>query len=130
MGWTAAAEVPERPPPIRDTSLGSTSRAVPDYRVVVSHASVYAAVIALAALEADRSGRVFRSVEVGCMGDHRGDEVGHLAGRSLFWRDVAFFVKVVSGVDHVHGICSSLSVGSPVQSKFRSALAAGNQEEL
>ena len=90
------------------TSLGAARSAVPENRVVVSHVGVHATVVALAALEADGSGRAFRTVEVGRVRDHRGDEVGHLAGGTVRGSDVAFVVEVVSGIDHVHGVCSSL----------------------
>ena len=52
-------------------------------RVVVGHASGHAVVVALAALEARRSGRGIQTVEIGCIGDRRGDEFGYLAGGAL-----------------------------------------------
>ncbi len=57
-------------------------------RVVVGHGSGHAVVVALAALEARRSGRGIRTVEIGCIGDRQGDEFGHLAGGALRGPDV------------------------------------------
>ena len=57
-------------------------------RVVVGHGSGHAVVAALAALEARRSGRGIRAVEIGCIGDRQGDEFGHLAGGTLRGPDV------------------------------------------
>lgn len=62
-------------------------RAVPDNRVVIGHAGGYAVVVALAALEARRLGRGIRTVEIGCVGDRRGDEFGDLAGGALLRAD-------------------------------------------
>ena len=100
-------EVPERSPPIRNAPLGAACRAVPDNRVAFSHAGVYVAVVAFAALEAHWSKRILRPVEIRRVGDHRGDEIGHLAGWALLGPNVAFLVEVVSSVYHVHDICSS-----------------------
>jgi len=108
VGRYAVAEVPERPLPIRDASLGAACGAVPDDRIVVSDAGVHAALVALAALEAPWSSCVIRPVEIRRMGDYRGDEFGHLAGRTPLGTDVSFVVEVVADVDHVHGGFSSL----------------------
>ena len=61
------------------------------------------ALVALAALEADRARRVVGSIEIGGVGDHGGQEVRHLSGGTLLGRDRTLGVEVVGEVDHVHG---------------------------
>ena len=83
---------------------------MPDNRVVLIQAGVYAVVVALTALEADWSGCVFRAVEIGGMGNHRGDEVGHFSSRTFLWPNAAFCVEIVANINDVHGAVPYLSV--------------------
>src|ERR1035438_6036934 len=101
VGGHAPAEIPESPLPVRYASLGAAGRALPGNCLVVGDAGVHAAIVAFAALEARRTRGVFGTVEVRSMRDHRGDEYG--ARGSPLGCDVALFVEVVPGVDHVHG---------------------------